>query len=87
MELMGSRKEIVRQLSRRSAASGNEESRPRENKDAVPAERACRYARHAWTWFSALATQRHNDHFGTWLLRDRDQPRGTLPAGAAVEAA
>ena len=30
-----------------------------------PAGRACRCARHARTWPSALATQRHNDQFGT----------------------
>jgi hypothetical protein len=31
----------------------------------LPAGRASRCARHARTWASALATQRHNDQFGT----------------------
>ena len=30
-----------------------------------PAGRACRRGRHARTYASALAIQRHNDHFGT----------------------
>jgi len=34
--------------------------------------RACRCARHARTWPSALATQRHNDQFGTLWKRSSD---------------
>jgi hypothetical protein len=34
-----------------------------------PAGRACRCATHARTWPSALATRRHNDHFGTQWKR------------------
>ena len=32
---------------------------------AAASRAACRYARHARTWLGALATPRHNDHFGT----------------------
>ena len=31
-----------------------------------------RYARHARTWPTALATRRHNDHFGTQWKRSSD---------------
>jgi len=38
--------------------------------------RACRCARHAGTWPRALATQRHNEPFGT-------QPKQSSDGGAA----
>jgi hypothetical protein len=39
---------------------------------AAASQAACRCARHARTWPSALATQRHNDHFGTQWKRSFD---------------
>ena len=37
-----------------------------------PAGRACRCARHARTWLSALATQRHKDQFRTQVKRSSE---------------
>jgi len=45
--------------------------------------RACRCARHARTWPSALATQRHNDQFGTLWKRSSDGGAADHNGGSA----
>jgi hypothetical protein len=52
-----------------------------------PAGRACRCARHARTWPRALATQRHNDHFGTQPKRSSDGGCPIIAAGRGPSAA
>ena len=57
---------------RRSVVLPYRRCMPARNRAPPPAGRACRYARHARTWPGALATRRHNDHFGTQWKRTSD---------------
>jgi hypothetical protein len=51
-----------------------------------PAGRACRCARHAKTWPSDLATQHHNDHFGTQWERPSGDGTANHNAGSRATA-
>jgi len=57
---------------RRSVVLPYRRCMPARNRAPPPAGRACRYARHARTWPTALATRRHNDQSGTQRKRSSD---------------
>ena len=68
----------------RPATSGSTPCSRRSPTSAPPpAGRACRYARHARTWPAALATRRHNDHFGTQWKRSSDDGAADHNGGSA----